>query len=150
MSRPESRAFSGWTSTEPVSGWQLLGAHLVEREIPGDPWQLSGGAAYRYCGLMGKSLADWNAWSFLLSGYASEVVRDLWGSADVQFGGFAGDSGAMETLRFSDLHTGPLEDDEDLEQVSEDAVVGLAFRPTVHIERGLRTGPDTLLRKWVG
>jgi hypothetical protein len=99
----QPQRFDGWVSLEPVSPWQLYGAHLMDATLPSDLDIVTGEHAFRYCDLFSKLVADTFIWLPLRDTYGGDALARVWGEPHLEYGRGAATSGLVEVYSLDDL-----------------------------------------------
>ena len=143
--RPTDPPFAGWIGIEPVTGWQVRGAHEVAGGIPHFHRLMSGDGSTRYGSLFGKGTTHRVDWLFLRAAYGDSTVVRVWGPDERQFGGGGAISGSIEVLQLNDVLDDAVFEPE---QISDLEPVGFSFRAMASIPDGLWRDAEALNRVW--
>ncbi len=139
---------TGWISLEPVTAWQLQGAHATRPEIPVSDARISGDQAIAFCALFSKTPPGLMDWLQLKETAGIATTRRIWGESARQYGEGGSVSGTIEVLTPLDLDRWNLHGDWFPETTSELNPLGLPFRTMASTDLGLWRGHGALARDW--
>lgn len=143
-----SSTIHSWIALGVVAPWQLIGAHLLDPEVPGAVEGSTPNDASNYCGLFSKSLADSGDWQSIRSSYDLEVLRQLWGPDEEQLGGGGVESGSIEILSLAEIEEWQPDTRPYVRETKDFFDTSLPFRTHASVQQGLWVGEGALPRTW--
>lgn len=139
----------GWIAIQPVTPWQMHGAHALNPEIPAEPAASTAIGAELFGELVGKSASDCLDWCSLCLAYDSETVLRVWGTHAAEYGLGSAGSGDYVRMDRSDIEVLDPHQPGIPQDVLRTEPLGLPFRTSIVTGIGFLTPADGALeRTW--